>query len=168
MVFASVSQRKHKDLEHYVPMKFRSGAGLLFSVSLLVVGAPAALAHEFPSPIPVPGVAPLSEQEQYMLAQEHYRFDTNAFKRISRTFTNSVNRANNVYEAAMRTAKSDRARTTITAQRDSSIEIAINMRDAAIEEMGGAPVEPIKPVKPIATATTKKTKTSNPSPTPSP
>jgi hypothetical protein len=42
------------------------------------------------------------------------------------------------------------------------------MRDAAIAEMGGAPVEPTKPVKPIATATTKKTKVNSPSPTPSP
>lgn len=149
-------------------MKYRRSAGLLLSLNLLAVGAPTALAHELPSPIPVPGVSPLSDQEQYVLALEHFRFDSNAFKRISKTFTTAVNRANNLYEAAMRAAKSDRARTLIMAQRDSSIETAINIRDAALEELGGAPVEPTKPVKPVATATTKKTKTSNPSPTPSP
>ena len=142
--------------------------GLLLSLNLLLVGAPTAIAHELPTPAPVPGVSPLGEMEQYILELEHYRSDTNLFKRISKTFTTSVNKANSYYEAAMRTAKSDKARTNISAQRDSFVENAIKVRDDAIAEMGGGPVEPMKPIKPLAAATTKKTKTSNPSPTPSP
>ncbi|MBF8252843.1 MAG: hypothetical protein HW379_1185 [Actinobacteria bacterium] len=149
-------------------MKYRRSAGLLLSSILLFVGAPTAMAHELPSPSPVPGIAPLNELEQYKLALEHFRSDSIEFRKIANRFTTAINRANGFYEAAMRSAKNDRARTNITAQRDSSIEIAINMRDAAIAEMGGAPVEPTKPVKPIATATTKKTKVNSPSPTPSP
>ena len=149
-------------------MKLGRSAGLLLSLNLLLVGVPTAKAHELPTPVPVPGVAPLSDQEFYVLALEHFRIDSILFKKISRTFTITVNRANSIYEASMRTAKSDKARTLIMAQRDSSIEVAINVRDAAIAEMGGPPVEPIKPIKPFAGATTKKTKTSNPSPTPSP
>lgn len=149
-------------------MNFRRCAGCLLSVTLLVVGTPASLAHELPSPTPIASVAPLSELEQYRLALEHFRLDSIEFKKIANRFTTAINRANGFYEVAMRSAKNDRARTIITAQRDNSIEIAINMRDGAIAEMGGAPVEPTKPVKPVATATTKKTKTSNPSPTPSP
>lgn len=99
---------------------------------------------------------------------EHFRINSAEFKRISRAFTAAVNRANNIYETAMRAAKSDKARTLIMDQRDDSIEIAINIRDAAIEEMGGAPVEPVKPVKPSAAIPAKKTKTNSPSPTPSP
>ena len=149
-------------------MNHKRCAGLLLSLTLLVVGTPTALAHELPSPTPSAGVTSLSELEQYKLAMEHFRIDSLEFKKIANRFTNTINRVNGLFEAAMRSAKSDKARTIITAQRDSSIEIAINIRDAAINEMGGAPVEPTKPVKPIATATTKKTKTSNPSPTPSP
>jgi len=139
-------------------MNHRRCAGLLLSLNLLLVGAPTALAHEMPPPTPAPGVAPLNEQEQYKLALEHFRFDTNLFKRISKTFTTAVNKANSVYEAAMRTAPSDRARMNHAARRDSSVEIAIKIRDDAIAEMGGAPVEPTKPVKPIVPATTKKLK----------
>lgn len=149
-------------------MKHRRSAGLLLSLNLLVVGTPAALAHELPSPTPIAGVASLSELEQYKLAMEHFRIDSMEFKKIANRFTTAINRANSFYETAMRSAKSNKARTIITAQRDNSIEIAISMRDAAIAEMGGVPVEPIKPIKPLAAATTKKTKPSNPSPTPSP
>lgn len=149
-------------------MNFRLCAGLLLSLNLLLVAAPTALAHELPSPTPIPSVAPLSELEQYKLAIEHFRIDSIEFKKIANRFTTAINRANGFYEAAMRSAKNDRARTNITAQRDNSIEIAINMRDGAIAEMGGAPVEPTKPVKPIGSATPKKTKISTPSPTPSP
>ena len=149
-------------------MKHKRSAGLLLSLNLLVVGTPAALAHELPSPTPIAGVASLSELEQYKLAMEHFRIDSMEFKKIANRFTTAINRANSFYETAMRFAKSDRARTNITALRDNSIEIAISMRDAAIEEMNGPPVEPTKPMKPIAAATTKKTKPSNPSPTPSP
>ena len=149
-------------------MKLRRSAGLLLSLTLLLVGAPTAIAHELPTPAPVPGVAPLGEMEQYLLEVEHYRSDVNLFRRISKIFTTAVNKANSFYEAAMRTAKSDKARTIISAQRDSFVENAIKVRDNAIVEIGGPPVEPIKPIKPFAGATTKKTKTSNPSPTPSP
>ena len=149
-------------------MKHKRSAGLLLSLNLLVVGTPAALAHELPLPTPIAGVASLSELEQYKLAMEHFRIDSMEFKKIANRFTTAINRANSFYETAMRSAKSDKTRTIITAQRDNSIEIAINMRDAAIVEMVGPPVEPTKPVKPIAAATTKKTKQSNPSPTPSP
>ena len=149
-------------------MNHRRCAGLLLSLNLLLVGAPSALAHEFPSPTPAPGVAPLSEQEQYKLALEHFRFDVNMFKRISKTFTTAVNKANGLYEAAMLTAPNDRARMSYAARRDSFVENAIRIRDDAISQMGGAPVEPTKPVKPIVAASTKKTKASNPSPTPSP
>ena len=149
-------------------MKHRRSVGLFLGLSLLVPGTSTALAHEFPLPTPVPSVAPLSELEQYKLAMEHFRIDSMEFKKIANRFTTAINRANIIYEAAMRMAKSDRARTLIMTQRDTSIEIAINIRDAAIVEMGGAPVEPVKPVKPQAAATTKKTKPSSPSPTPSP
>lgn len=149
-------------------MNHRRSAGLLLSLNLLQVGAPTALAHEISPPTPAPGVALLNEQEQYKLALEHFRFDTNLFKRISKTFTTAVNKANSVYEAAMRRAPSDRARMNHAARRDSSVEIAIKIRDDAIAQLGGAPVEPTKPVKPMASTVTKKTKASNPSPTPSP
>lgn len=149
-------------------MKHRRYAGILLSLTLLFVGAPSAMAHELPTPSPVPSVAPLSELEQYKLAMEHFRSDSTVFKKIANKFTTAVTKAQSVFDSAMRTAKSDRARTIITAQRDSFVEIAINNRDAAIEEMGGAPVMPTEPVKPVVTAIAKKTKTSKPSPTPSP
>lgn len=149
-------------------MKHRRYAGILLSLTLLFVGAPSTMAHELPTPSPVPSVAPLSELEQYKLAMEHFRSDSIVFKKIANKFTTAVTKAQSVFDSAMRTAKSDRARTIITAQRDSFVEIAINNRDAAIEEMGGAPVMPTEPVKPVVTAIAKKTKTSKPSPTPSP
>ena len=149
-------------------MKHRRCAGILLSLTLLFVGAPSAMAHELPTPSPVPSVTPLSELEQYKLAMEHFRGDSIVFKKIANKFTTAVTKAQSVFDSAIRTAKSDRARTIITAQRDSFVEIAINNRDAAIEEMGGAPVMPPEPVKPVVTAIAKKTKTSKPSPTPSP
>jgi hypothetical protein len=149
-------------------MKHKRLAGLLLSLTLLVVGTPNALAHELPSPTPVPGAAPLSELEQYRLAMEHFRLDSIEFRKIANRFTTAINRANTLFEAAMRTARSDRARTAIMDQRDDAIEIALNIRDAAIAALGGPPIEPTKPVKPIATATVKKNKPSSPSPTPSP
>lgn len=149
-------------------MKHRRCAGILLSLTLLFVGAPSAMAHELPTPSPVPSATPLSELEQYKLAMEHFRSDSIVFKKIANKFTTAVTKAQSVFDSAIRTAKSDRARTIITAQRDSFVEIAINNRDAAIEEMGGAPVMPTEPVKPVVTAIAKKTKTSKPSPTPSP
>ena len=149
-------------------MKFRRCAGLLLSVSLLVVGAPTALAHGFPSPTPIPGVAPLSDQEQYKLAMEHFRIDTIEFKKIANRFTAAADKAKFVFDAAMATAKSDKVKSIIQARFDSSILNAINIREAAIKEMGGAPVEPTKPVESIGAAVTKKAKTNKPSPTPSP
>jgi hypothetical protein len=164
----ALSQKKHKVLGHHVAMQHGRSVGLLLSFQLLLLGAPTALAHETASPTPIPTVAPLSELEQYKLALERFRIDSIEFRKIANRFTAAINRANTLYEAAMRTAKSDKARTAIMDQRNDSIEIALNIRDAAIAEMGGAPVEPTKPAKPLTSATVKKTKTNIPSPTPSP
>jgi hypothetical protein len=149
-------------------MKHSRLAGLLLSFHLLLMGVPTALAHETPSPMPTTSAVPLTELEQYKRAMEHFRMHSLELKKIANRFTTAINRANTLYEVAMRTAKNDKARTAIMDKRDDAIEIALNIRDAAITELGDAPVEPTKPVKPIATATTKKTKASSPSPTPSP
>lgn len=166
---AALSQRKHKDLVHYVPMNFRRCAGLLLSLNLLLVGAPTALAHEFPSPTPAPGVAPLSEQEQYKLALEHYKLDMEKY-RVDKNQWELVRREiNKAFFTAIKAVNSITSKTLDVDNRKKNTVIdAVLLRDQALAALGGAPVEPTKPVKPIASATTKKTKKSNPSPTPSP
>lgn len=157
---AGVSQRKHKDLGHHVAMKLRRSAALPLSLTLLLVAAPTALAD--PTPTPPVIASPLSELDQYKIALEQFRIQINlredSRREIAKTFISSVKEADIVYKAAMRIAKSDKAKIAILAQRESDVELAMKIRDNAIVAMGAAPVEPIKPVKPVVTAAAKKTK----------
>jgi hypothetical protein len=88
-------------------------------------------------------------------------------KEIAKTFIVAIKLADSIAKSALRSAKSDKAKTIVLEQQLHAKEEAIQVRDEAITAMGEAPVEPIKPVKPTATASTKKGKTSKPSPTPS-
>ena len=153
-------------------MKLSRSAGLLLSLSLLLVGAPTALAHETPSPTPTPSASPLTELEQYKLALEHYRIDMNLRdqerKSIAKAFITAIKLADSIAKSALRSAKTDKSKTVILDQQQRAKDEAMLIRDEAISAMGDAPDEPIKPAKPLAAATAKKTKTSKPSPTPSP
>ena len=151
-------------------MKLSRSAGLLLSLSLLLVGAPTALAHE--TPTPTPSASPLTELEQYKLSLEHYRIDMNLRdqerKEIAKAFITAIKLADSIAKSALRSAKTDKSKTIILDQQQRAKDEAMLIRDEAISAMGDAPDEPIKPVKPFAVATAKKTKTSKPSPTPSP
>lgn len=153
-------------------MKLSRSAGLLLSLSLLLMGAPTALAHETPTPTPTPSSSPLTELEQYKLALEHYRIDMNLRdqerKEIANAFITAIKLADSIAKSALRSAKTDKSKTIILDQQQRAKDEAMLLRDEAISAMGDAPIEPIKPVKPLAAATAKKTKTSKPSPTPSP
>lgn len=150
-------------------MKLRRVAALLLGLNLLVVGSPTASADSTPSP--TPSASPLNELEQYKIALEQYQNEMKlrgqVQKEIAKVFITAIKLADSIAKSALRSAKTDKAKTIILDQQQRAKDEAMQLRNEAISAMGEAPVEPIKPVKPMAAAPTKKTKTIKPSPTPS-
>ena len=190
-----VSQKKHKVIGHHVAMKFRLVAGLTLSILLFSLATPSSYADTSPSPSPSPSPSstPLTALEQYKLELEIFKDlmseRDQTRKEITKEFMAQVSAANSFAKSAMRTAKTADSKSAILTQQKTAVALAAAARDAAISDLGPAPVEPVKPikiepvkpikiepvkpikiepVKPIKspeTTTTKKTKSPKASPT---
>ena len=165
-------------------MKFRLIAGLALSVLMFIFAAPSSYADSTPSPSPSPSPSstPLTAFEQYKLDVEIYKDQMSEReqerKEITKEFMSKVAAANSFAKTAMRTAKTADAKSAILAQQKTAVALAAAARDAAISDLGPAPLEPVKPIKieslksnksessksPVP-ATTKKTKSPKASPT---
>jgi hypothetical protein len=178
-----VSQKKHKVIGHHVAMKFRLMAGLALSILMFIISAPSSYADATPSPTPSPTSTPLTALEQYKLDMELYKVQVSEReqerKEITKEFMAQVAAANSFAKSAMRTAKTADSKSAILAQQKTAVALAAAVRDAAISDLGPAPLEPVKPSKPELfkteplksskspeTATAKKTKSAKASPTP--
>ena len=165
-------------------MKFRLIAGLALSVLMFIFAAPSSYADSTPSPSPSPSPSstPLTAFEQYKLDVEIYKDQMSEReqerKEITKEFMSKVAAANSFAKTAMRTAKTADAKSAILAQQKTAVALAAAARDAAISDLGPAPLEPVKPIKiePLKSnksesskspvpATTKKTKSPKASPT---
>ncbi len=132
-------------------MKFRLIAGLALSALIFISAAPASYGDSTPSPSPSPTSTPLTLLEQYKLDLELYKTQLSTRKavrdEITKEFMAKVEAANSFAETAMRKAKTADSKSTILAQRKTAVALAAAARDAAISNMGPAPVEPVKPSK---------------------
>ena len=165
-------------------MKFRLLAGLTLSVLMFIFAAPSSYADSTPSPSPSPSPSstPLTAFEQYKLDVEIYKDQMSERdqerKDITKEFMSKVAAANSFAKTAMRTAKTADAKSAILAQQKTAVALAAAARDAAISEMGPAPLEPVRPSKleivkssksepskSPETIAAKKTKSPKPSPT---
>ena len=165
-------------------MKFRLIAGLALSVLMFIFAAPSSYADSTPSPSPSPSPSstPLTAFEQYKLDVEIYKDQMSEReqerKEITKEFMSKVAAANSFAKTAMRTAKTADSKSAILAQQKTAVALAAAARDAAISDLGPAPLEPVKPIKiePLKSnksesskspvpATTKKTKSPKASPT---
>lgn len=155
-------------------MKFRLMAGLALSALMLIIAAPASYADATPSPTPSPSSTPLTAFEQYKLDVELYKTLVSAReqvrKDITKEFMAQVAAANSIAKTAMRTAKTADSKSAILAKQKTAVALAAASRDAAISNMGPAPVEPVKPSKPERSKSpeanaAKKSKSPKPSPT---
>ena len=130
-------------------MKFRLIAGLALSALIFISAAPASYGDATPSPSPTS--TPLTLLEQYKLDLELYKIQVSARKavreEITKDFMAKVEAANSFAETAMRKAKTADSKSTILAQRKTAVAVAAAARDAAISNMGPAPVEPVRPSK---------------------
>jgi hypothetical protein len=148
-----VSQKKHKVIGHHVAMKFRLVAGLTLSILLFSLATPSSYADTTPSPSPSPSPSstPLTALEQYKLELEIFKDLVSEReqerKNITKEFMAQVAAANSFAKTAMRTAKTADSKAAILAQQKSAVALAAAERDAAISDLGPAPVEPVKPIK---------------------
>ena len=149
-----VSQKKHNVIGHHVAMKFRLVAGLTLSILLFSLATPSSFADTTPSPSPSPSPSstPLTALEQYRLDLEIFKDQMSEReqerKDITKEFVAQVSAANSFAKTAMRTAKTADSKAAILAQQKSAVALAAAKRDAAISDMGPAPLEPVKPSKP--------------------
>ncbi len=132
-------------------MKFRLVAGLTLSVLIFIIATPASNADSTPSPSPSPSSTPLTAIEQYKLDVEIYRTQVAARKlereEIAKDFMAKVEAANSFADKALLKAKTKSEIRSINAQQKTAIALAIAIKEAALSEMGPAPLEPVKPVK---------------------
>lgn len=133
-------------------MKFRLVAGLTLSILLFSLATPSSYADTTPSPSPSPSSTPLTALEQYKLELEIFKDQVSEReqerKDITKEFVAQVAAANSIAKTAMRTAKTADSKSAILAQQKTAIALAAAARDAAISDMGPAPIEPVKPSKP--------------------
>jgi hypothetical protein len=151
---------------------------------MFIIAAPASYADATPSPSPSPTSTPLKPLEQYKLDVELYKMQVSereqVRKDITKEFMAKVRAANSFADAAMRKAKTDDAKSAILAQQKTAVSLAAAARDAAISNMGPAPIEPVRPSKleivkssksepskSPETIAAKKTKSPKATPTPS-
>ena len=130
-------------------MKFRLIAGLALSALILMIAAPASHADSTPSPTPSPSSTPLTAIEQYKLDVEIYSTQVAAReqerKDIAKEFIAKVEAANSFADKALLKAKTKSEIRSINAQQKTAIALAIAIKEAALSEMGPAPLEPVKP-----------------------
>jgi len=112
-------------------------------------------AHADVSPSPAPSIA----ADTYKVALEQYKHDRDIFFAAMRDRTNKMHDINNVFKAAVDKANGDARsampaattplqKSTISSNRRSAIDAAINARDIAIAALGPAPTPPVEPVRP--------------------
>jgi hypothetical protein len=112
-------------------------------------------AEAYVSPSPAPSIA----ADAYKVALEQYKHDRDVFMAALRDRANKMQNINNVFKAAVDKANSDARiampaattplqKTTISSNRRSAIDAAINARDISIAGLGPMPTPPVEPVRP--------------------
>jgi hypothetical protein len=107
-----------------------------------------------------PSNPPVISNDSFKVAMEQFKRDRDLFiaamhdrqmklRDINLTFKNSVDKANFDARAQLASATTPVQKSTISAQRRSAIDTAINSRESAIEALGSMPVAPTEPIRPL-------------------
>lgn len=146
-------------------MRKRSAATAAFLL-LGLTAAPSAAAEK-PKPVK-PAEARVMAAQPKMSAQDLYkaqldeyldavRLRQDALDDINRAFAAAVKRAQKAFKTARTLATSADAKMSAEAMRKAAIAVATAARQAAIDELGPAPVKPMKPLAPVPTASATPT-----------
>jgi len=109
------------------------------------------------TPAPVPSTSP----DSYKASLEQFKRDRDVFmtamrereikmREINSVFKAAVDKANSDARSAMPTATTPLQKSTISANRRSAIDAAINARDISISALGAMPTPPTEPLRPAS------------------
>jgi len=109
------------------------------------------------TPAPVPSASP----DSYKASLEQFKRDRDVFmtamreretkmREINSVFKAAVDKANSDARSAMPTATTPLQKSTISANRRSAIDAAINARDISISALGPMPTPPTEPLRPAS------------------
>ena len=127
------------------------------SLLLAISFASAANAQADSTPAPVPSASPNSHKASL----EQFKRDRDVFmtamreretkmREINSVFKAAVDKANSDARSAMPTATTPLQKSTISANRRSAIDTAINARDISISALGPMPTPPTEPLRPAS------------------
>jgi hypothetical protein len=155
---------------HYLTMKTKGLTLLVISSALILLAPAPSFADSSPSPAPdfqsmlkrykagvdqyqlllTPNADFQSIQERYKATMQQFQElqKTRDFLRnqINRTFMAAVDAANKDARKAMKSAKSAAAKNDVITRQKSSISIASDARDLALNALGISPTPPAKPI----------------------
>lgn len=108
----------------------------------------------------------MSAQDLYKAQLDEYleavRLRQDALDEINRAFAAAVKRAQKAFKTARTLATTADAKMSAEAMRKAAIAAATAARQAAIDELGPAPVKPTKPPAPTASGTPTPSTTTTP------
>jgi len=139
-----------------VHMKMRNVTVATFLL-LAISFTSAVNAHADSTPAPVPSASP----DSYKASLEQFKRDRDVFmtamreretkmREINSVFKAAVDKANSDARSAMPTATTPLQKSTISANRRSAIDAAINARDISISALGPMPTPPTEPQRPAS------------------